>query len=38
MPVENATKNYFNKNTFWAYSWGKSVTHKGVSIFAKKRN
>ena len=35
MPVENATKNDFNKDSFWYYPWGKSVTHKGVDIFAK---
>ncbi|MEI6864901.1 M23 family metallopeptidase [Flavicella sp.] len=36
MPVENATKNDFNKDSFWHYPWGKSITHKGVDIFAKK--
>jgi murein DD-endopeptidase MepM/ murein hydrolase activator NlpD len=36
MPVENATKKDYNKNSFWAYPWGKSVTHRGVDIFAKK--
>ena len=36
MPVENATKKDYNKNSFWAYPWGKSITHKGVDIFAKK--
>ncbi len=35
MPVQNATKNDFNKQSFWYYPWGKSVTHKGVDIFAK---
>ncbi len=35
MPVENATINDFNKDSFWYYPWGKSVTHKGVDIFAK---
>jgi murein DD-endopeptidase MepM/ murein hydrolase activator NlpD len=36
MPVENATKNDFDKNSYWAYPWGKSITHKGVDIFARK--
>ena len=35
MPVEGATKNDYNKDTFWYYPWGKSITHKGVDIFAK---
>lgn len=35
MPVEGATKSDYNKDTFWFYPWGKSVTHKGVDIFAK---
>ena len=35
MPVEGATKSDYNKDTFWYYPWGKSVTHKGVDIFAK---
>jgi len=36
MPVEGATENSYNKESFWYYPWGKSVTHKGVDIFAKK--
>ncbi|MDP4663763.1 MAG: M23 family metallopeptidase, partial [Salibacteraceae bacterium] len=35
MPVENASKADFNKDSFWYYPWGKSGTHKGVDIFAK---
>lgn len=35
MPVKNATKADYNQNSFWYYPWGKSVTHKGVDIFAK---
>lgn len=34
MPVEGATKADYNPKTFWFYPWGKSVTHKGVDIFA----
>lgn len=34
MPVEGATQSDYNKDTFWFYPWGKSVTHKGVDIFA----
>lgn len=36
MPVEGATSGDYNPETFWAYPWGKSVTHKGVDIFARK--
>ena len=36
MPVEGATKKSYSQNSFWAYPWGKSVTHKGVDIFAKR--
>ncbi len=35
MPVLNATKRSYNQQSFWYYPWGKSVTHKGVDIFAK---
>ncbi|MDO6622282.1 M23 family metallopeptidase [Oceanihabitans sp. 1_MG-2023] len=36
MPVQGATKYDYNSKSFWFYPWGKSVTHKGVDIFAKK--
>jgi peptidoglycan LD-endopeptidase LytH len=36
MPVEGATRKSYSQNSFWTYPWGKSVTHKGVDIFAKK--
>jgi murein DD-endopeptidase MepM/ murein hydrolase activator NlpD len=36
MPVEGATHSSYDKHSFWYYPWGKSVTHKGVDIFAKK--
>ncbi len=36
MPVEGATKADYNPKSFWYYPWGKSGTHKGVDIFAKK--
>ena len=35
IPVEGADKNDWNPKTFWYYPWGKSITHKGVDIFAK---
>ncbi len=35
MPVEGATYNSYNQRSFWFYPWGKSITHKGVDIFAK---
>ena len=36
IPVEGATKNNWNANTFWHPHWGKSVVHHGIDIFAKK--
>jgi peptidoglycan LD-endopeptidase LytH len=35
MPVKDADKTSFNKDSFWYYPWGRSVTHKGVDIFEK---
>lgn len=37
MPVKGATKKSYAQDSFWFYPWGKSVTHKGVDIFAKKK-
>jgi murein DD-endopeptidase MepM/ murein hydrolase activator NlpD len=34
MNVEGATSKDYNENSFWYYPWGKSITHKGVDIFA----
>ncbi len=36
MPVEGATRQSYSQESFWYYPWGKSLTHKGVDIFAKK--
>ena len=36
IPVKNATESSYNKDSFWFYPWGTSVTHKGVDIFSKK--
>jgi murein DD-endopeptidase MepM/ murein hydrolase activator NlpD len=36
MPVVGASKSDYNAKSFWYYPWGKSVTHKGVDIFAEK--
>ena len=36
MPVQDATASDYNKDSFWYYPWGNSITHKGVDIFAKK--
>lgn len=36
MPVEGATKSDYNQNSFWYYPWGRSVTHIGVDVFAKR--
>ncbi len=35
MPVRGATSADYNVKSFWFYPWGRSVTHKGVDIFAK---
>ncbi|MEL7533851.1 MAG: M23 family metallopeptidase [Bacteroidota bacterium] len=36
MPVAAATAKDYHPDTFWYYPWGRSVTHKGVDVFAKK--
>ena len=36
MPVVGGARNSYNSESFWFYPWGKSVTHKGVDIFASK--
>lgn len=33
IPVEGGTTKDWNENSFWAYPWGSSVTHKGIDIF-----
>ena len=35
MPVKGASARDYHAQSFWYYPWGKSVTHKGVDIFAK---
>ncbi|MBX9852059.1 MAG: M23 family metallopeptidase [Cytophagaceae bacterium] len=35
VPVKGATRNSWNKDSFWFYPWGKSVVHKGIDIFAR---
>ena len=35
MPVKGAGKSSYHQQSFWAYPWGTSVTHKGVDIFSK---
>jgi len=35
IPVEKASSKDWNPESFWYYPWGKSVTHKGIDIFAK---
>lgn len=35
MPVLNATERDWNPKSFWYYPWGRSITHKGIDIFAK---
>ncbi len=36
MPVRGADNKSYNRESFWYYPWGRSVTHKGVDIFARK--
>lgn len=36
MPVLNATASDYHPDSFWYEPWGKSGTHKGVDIFAKR--
>jgi len=36
MPVVDADSKSYNKDTFWYYPWGSSITHKGIDVFAKK--
>ena len=36
IPVKEATTQSWNINSFWAYPWGSSITHKGIDIFADK--
>jgi murein DD-endopeptidase MepM/ murein hydrolase activator NlpD len=37
MPVKGATQKSYSQDSYWFYPWGKSVTHKGVDIFAKRK-
>ncbi len=34
MPVRGATSRDYHPDTFWYHPWGRSVTHKGVDVFA----
>ncbi len=34
VPVEGAKKGDWNNKSFWHHTWGKSVVHKGVDVFA----
>lgn len=36
IPVADALPSDWNRRSFWAYPWGKSGTHKGIDIFAKR--
>lgn len=37
IPVKGASDSDWNKDSFWYYPWGESVTHKGIDIFAERR-
>jgi murein DD-endopeptidase MepM/ murein hydrolase activator NlpD len=34
IPVEDASTKSWAEDSFWAYPWGSSITHKGIDIFA----
>ncbi|MGB5436719.1 MAG: M23 family metallopeptidase [Maribacter sp.] len=34
IPVKDATTKSWAVDSFWAYPWGTSITHKGIDIFA----
>lgn len=36
IPVQGATQNDWNHDTFWYEPWGSSGVHKGIDIFATK--
>ena len=36
IPVQGATTTSWAKDSFWAYPWGSSITHKGIDIFAER--
>ncbi len=36
IPVAGATTSDWDDNSFWAYPWGSSITHKGIDIFKAK--
>ena len=34
IPVKGATTKSWDDESFWAYPWGSSITHKGIDVFA----
>lgn len=36
IPVSGATTKSWAVDSFWAYPWGTSITHKGIDIFAER--
>lgn len=36
IPVANATKKDWHRDSYWFFPWGRSGVHKGIDIFAKK--
>ena len=36
IPVSKATTKSWAADSFWAYPWGTSITHKGIDIFAER--
>jgi murein DD-endopeptidase MepM/ murein hydrolase activator NlpD len=35
LPVRGADRRSYDQRSFWYHPWGKSVTHKGVDVFAR---
>ena len=36
LPVQGASRSSYDQRSFWCHPWGKSVTHKGVDVFAQR--
>ena len=35
-PINKSTYSYWNIRSYWYYPWGKSITHKGIDIYAER--
>lgn len=34
IPVQGASRDNWDPDSFWYYPWGRSITHKGIDIFS----